>query len=63
MVIETGVASINERDEKNSTPLHKGLLIILGLGLRERHFTGICLDVNISVCFSVSFSKVKHKII
>ena len=24
MVIETGVASVNERDERNSTPLHKG---------------------------------------
>ena len=25
MVIETGVASVNERDERNSTPLHKGI--------------------------------------
>lgn len=24
MVIETGVASVNERDEKGSTPAHKG---------------------------------------
>lgn len=29
MVIETGVASIDERDERNSTPLHKGISIII----------------------------------
>ena len=29
MLIETGVVSLNERDDKGSTPAHKGTLIII----------------------------------
>lgn len=29
MLIETGVVSVNERDDKGSTPAHKGILIII----------------------------------
>ena len=37
-LIETGVASVNERDEKGSTPAHKGLCMLL---LKSKD--GICI--------------------
>ena len=57
MLIETGVVSVNERDDKGSTPAHKGILIIIHAN--DRLYCGVSLsdqgplcDPSLKQCFS-----------
>lgn len=58
MLIETGVVSVNERDDKGSTPAHKGILIIIHAN--DRLYCGVSLsegplyDPSFSVLFNMS---------
>lgn len=58
MLIETGVVSVNERDDKGSTPAHKGILIIIHAN--DRLYCGVSLsegpldDPFLSVLFNMS---------
>ena len=71
MIVETGVASINERDDRNSTPLHKGMVSIRLDGSRTvfnktisklwRRFSKVVEEKEKHLTLSLVFTKFTDK--